>query len=208
MVRLIRGIFNVIIPACLIALLFLAFLAWGPSHFDAASAINQAGLQRVRVESIANNSQRLLTEPDQTVMTIASLQTALPVWEQEQTVLANSPDDQIQTYIQDANSPYRLIDQAAHNLLSEYNSKGFVDPVQIKIILQYDRSYLLSINELVFYLQQQSENINEEIAITQTVIIVALVAAFGTKYVLLRRYVYPHLIEVENRQNKRTDSGI
>lgn len=203
MILLIRGIFNVIMPACVLALIFLSILAWGPVHFDTSSIINQAGLQRTRVEVITNSTQRLGTPSDQNITTIARLQTALPMWEQEQARLARYPDPQIQAYLQEASSPYRLIDQAAHTILSEYSNKKPIDTTQIKIIQQYEQQYVVTMNNLVYYIVQQSELVNQWIATTQEVIIVLVAIAIVSKYVVLRKYVYPHLIALENAPKKK-----
>ncbi len=194
---LIRTIFTVIMPACMFLLILSSILAWGPVHFDTSAIINNAGLQRTRVEVITNDAQRLETLPDQDIVTIASLQAALPTWEKEQSVLASYPDLQIQAYVQTASSPYRLIDQAAHTILDEYTTYNRVDTTQIKIVQQYEHQYLLTMNDLVFYIQMQSEAINQWIAITQETIIALVAIAIIAKYVLLRKYVYPHLIELE-----------
>lgn len=199
---LIRAIFNIIMPACILLLLCTALLAWGPVHFDTSAIINNAGLQRTRVEVIANDVQCLETTPDQDVATIASLQVVLPMWEQEQSTLARYPDPQIQAYLQEANSPYRYIDQAAHTILSEYNNNGKVDTTQIKIVQQYEHQYLLSMNDLVFYIQTQSETVIGRIAIMQEVIVALVIVAIVAKYVLLRKFVYPHLIELEKGKEK------
>lgn len=205
MVVLIRGIFNIIIPACLFALLLLAILAWSPVYFDESAIINNAGLQRTRVEVIANDVQRLETLPDQDITSIASLQAALPMWEKEQSILASYPDTQIQTYIQEANSPYRLIDQAAHTILSEYNANKHVDMIQINIVQQYEHQYVVTMNDLVYYIQMQSEMVNQWIAIVQEVILALVAVAMAAKYFLLRRYVYPHLIEMEQVAQEKRD---
>lgn len=206
MIVLIRAIFNIIMPACLLFLVLLAVLAWGPVHFDTSAIINSAGLQRTRVEVITNDVQKLETLPNQDVMSIASLQAVLPVWEQEQAILANYPDTQIQIYIQDAKSPYSLIDQAAHAILSEYNVNKHVDTIQINIVQMYEHQYLVTMNDLVYYIVQQSELVNQWIAIVQEVIIVLVAIAIMSKYFLLRRFVYPHLIELENARQERADS--
>lgn len=202
MIVLIRAIFNIIMPACLLFLVLLGILAWGPVHFDISEVINQAGLQRTRVEFIANSTQRFTTPPDQNITTIARLQATLPMWEQEQANLARYPDPQIQTYLQEANSPYRLIDQATHVILNEYSNKKPIDSIQIKIVQQYEQQYLLTMNNLVFYIVQQSELFSQRIAITQEVIIGLVAMAIVAKYILLRKYVYPHLIEAQKRKEK------
>ena len=207
MIVLIRAIFNIIMPFCLLLLVLLAVLAWSPVHFDETAVINNAGLQRTRVEVICNDAQRLETEPDQDITTIGSLQAALPAWEQEQSKLAGYPDPQIEAYIQEANSPYRFIDQAGHTLLSEYSSNKQIDKTQIMIVQNYEHQYLLTMNDLVFYVQTQSELVNQWIAVMQEVIIALVAIAIVAKYILLRKYVYPHLIELEKDHKPPGDIG-
>lgn len=191
---LIRGILITMMWGYLIAFILLGVIGWLPVYFDNGTLINEAGLQRAYVEQIANYAQILQTPQQQVPPTVAVaiLQTTLPAWEQEEGTIAQSNDPQVIYFSVSASLPFLHIDQAARTILNEYQRTGKVDETQVAIILQYERSYYASVNDLVFYLQNQTQERDIRIAGLQTFLLVVLAINIGIAFFLARKR---HMLE-------------
>jgi hypothetical protein len=71
--------------------------------------------------------------------------------------------------------------------LNEYQQTHKVDSIQANIVLQYERSYFATMNDLVFYLEHQAESRDSWIAITQTGLLVSLILNEGVAYYLAKK---------------------
>lgn len=133
------------------------------------TAVNQAGLQRTRGEVIAKNVLILQYRPATArPQAISDLETTLPLWEQEQTTLANDVRPDVQIIVTEIRPDYLAMDTAVRAILA--HPDGPTDPVQVSIILMHDRQYVVSMNEIVLILQQSADRRTTSLFVIESVI--------------------------------------
>lgn len=92
---------------------------------------------------------------DDRVEAINELQNMLPYFESNQAhIIANSQPDAIATLIRSATVDYVDIDTAAKKLLDAPDKPA--DPVQVRIILDHERSYFLAYSQINALVQQSN----------------------------------------------------
>lgn len=93
---------------------------------------------------------------DDKIKAVNELQTMLPTFEANHTQIVNSSQpDTIATLIHSASVDYVDIDIAARKLLASPADKP-VDPIQVRIILDHERSYFLAYAQISNLMQQNN----------------------------------------------------
>ena len=121
-----------------------------------ADAITAVGNQRVRAEVFARDVLVLEYRPvEMHAQAIADLQAGLPLFEAEETVLANDPRPDVQIVVSAARPDYLALQSAMQAIVE--HPDGPVDPIEVTILLQHDRPYLVEMNSVTLILTQSSE---------------------------------------------------
>jgi hypothetical protein len=133
--------------------------------------VNQISMQRTRVELIVKDVLILAYRPKvDHAQAISQLQIVLPGWENTQDGLqtgnrnlgipANLPDE-IASAIDMTTPDYLAIKTAAETILRDKDQP--VDPIQMDIILQHERDYLLAMSQVGTLYQQNAEARNVQL---------------------------------------------
>jgi hypothetical protein len=118
---------------------------------------------------------------DDRVQAVNELQTMLPYFESNQAHITASPQaDAVATLIHSASVDYVDIDTAAKNLLASSDTPA--DPVQVRIILDHERSFFLAYSQINMLVQQ---NNSAYLIFIFSIIIGAKIVLIGTNGVLL-----------------------
>lgn len=118
---------------------------------------------------------------DDRVQAVNELQTMLPYFESNQAHITASPQvDAVATLIHSASVDYVDIDTAAKNLLATPDKP--IDPVQVRIILDHERSFFLAYSQINMLVQQ---NNSAYLIFIFSIIIGAKIVLIGTNGVLL-----------------------
>lgn len=152
-----RRFVRVLRPFGMLLLLFLlgfqSIPVWTGIDADAITAV---GNQRVRAEVFARDVQVLqYRSVEMHAQAIADLQAGLPFFEAEEQALANDPRPDVQIVVAAARPDYLAIQSAVQAILAQPD--GPVDPIEVTILLQHDRPYLLTMNSVSLILTQSSE---------------------------------------------------
>lgn len=153
----VRAFVHIIAIASMLLLLVLAGFAAVPVTGQSNSAaLSQASVQPVRCAAMTANDLVLLYRPTtEHAQAISSLQVALPLFEQEQQTLLANPDTEVQWLLQQARPDYLAMVQAEQEIIAHPNDAQLA--TQVTIVLAHERGYLLTMNQLVFTLQQQDD---------------------------------------------------
>lgn len=168
-----RLLIRIVDVACILLLLVLiGFLALPIDNREFA-LVNQVGSQRTRAEIIVKDVQVLAYRPDsEHAQAISQLQLTLPIWQQVQDAMvngkgnrslgipANSPGD-VALQVAAAAPDYRAILVAAQTILAAKD--GPVDPVQVDIIMQHERDYVLMMSQVSTLYQQHIDDFNVQV---------------------------------------------
>ncbi len=147
-----------VIQVALLALLCLliGFEVVPSSSAEETHYIVVAGFQRANSQFIERSAYALLYRPaSQREQAMRDLQSTLSVFQQEQTLLWTNSNPDVQNLLQQAQSDYLSIVVATKALIASPHKRA--DPLNLDIILSYDRSFFSSMNVLVTVLQQQVE---------------------------------------------------
>lgn len=199
------------ISALVLALFLLVVLAAfeifpALSGNDDLIVTQQANLQLARNEFIAKDvlilAYRPITNHSQA---INELQTILPMLQQVQAGLRNgdstlglpaNPPDNVKIALTATQSDYLSITIALKNILLHPDSTT-VDPVQLSIILQHERSYTTSMYQVVLLLQGNAEAQKIQLLIIKISLAGAVGLVVILKYLLLTREVVTSSIAKE-----------
>lgn len=157
-----RAIFRKIILIAriiLVALLLACFLI--PLIKSPTNALRKASLQQARVERIAKDVMILEYRPAiEHAQALSELQDTLPVWQDEQSALAQFNDQQVQLLLLQSNADYTPMTAALKIILSQPASQ--IDPLQVSIILNHEHDYAVTINQIAQLIQQDQAAIAEQ----------------------------------------------
>jgi hypothetical protein len=118
---------------------------------------------------------------DDRVEAVNEIQNMLPYFESNQAHITASPQaDAVATLIHSASVDYVDIDTAAKNLLASSDTPA--DPVQVRIILDHERSFFLAYSQINMLVQQ---NNSAYLIFIFSIIIGAKIVLIGTNGVLL-----------------------
>jgi hypothetical protein len=118
---------------------------------------------------------------DDRVEAVNEMQNMLPYFESNQAHITASPQaDAVATLIHSASVDYVDIDTAAKNLLASSDTPA--DPVQVRIILDHERSFFLAYSQINMLVQQ---NNSAYLIFIFSIIIGAKIVLIGTNGVLL-----------------------
>jgi hypothetical protein len=118
---------------------------------------------------------------DDRVQAVNELQTMLPYFESNQAHITASPQpDAVATLIHSASVDYVDINTATKNLLASSDTPA--DPVQVRIILDHERSFFLAYSQINMLVQQ---NNSAYLIFIFSIIIGAKIVLIGTNGVLL-----------------------
>ncbi len=205
-------ILNAYMISALVLALFLLVVLAAFEIFPALSGnddlivTQQANLQLARNEFIAKDvlilAYRPITNHSQA---INELQTILPMLQQVQAGLRNgdstlglpaNPPDNVKIALTATQSDYLSITIALKNILLHPDSTT-VDPVQLSIILQHERSYTTSMYQVVLLLQGNAEAQKIQLLIIKISLAGAVGLVVILKYLLLTREVVTSSIAKE-----------
>jgi hypothetical protein len=118
---------------------------------------------------------------DDRVEAVNEIQNMLPYFESNQAHITASPQaDAVATLIHSASVDYVDIDTAAKNLLASSDTPA--DPVQVRIILDHERSFFLAYSQINMLVQQNNASY---LIFIFSIIIGAKIVLIGTNGVLL-----------------------
>lgn len=142
-----------ILLAKTVFLILIVALAYLPVYEQSSSVLDNAELQRTRVERIAKDVLILAYRPtSEHVQAISELQITQLMWSQEQSFLTNTHNADLQQLMMQTQPDYMSVSVALNIILAHTDKK--IDPIQLNIILMHERPYLLSINLVVNWLQK------------------------------------------------------
>jgi hypothetical protein len=195
-----RNFSRVIIGFCLFLLLVLGLAEFFPLYADYPNFINNAGLQRVRVEVLVSSMliMQYRSPADQT-NAVAVIETALPVFRQEETTLQDDPSPDIQAIMLQAQPNYLALVAAAQTVVA--NPTKPVDPVQVNIMIAKRDAYRMAINQVVVTLVQHAEESTRNLFYVKTGI-AGILAVTGTIYWIVLEKRMKHVIAEEGTQAK------
>ena len=179
----------IIVFGIAILLLLAGFQSIPMLSASSAQTINQAGLQRTRVELIAKSALILANRPEsEHIQALSDLQVVLPLFEQEQADLSHNPYGDVQVMLQSIRGSYLAIDTAARSILAH---KDRVEIEQIQIILSKNQDYRAGINQIVTALQVHADDqlhqlFSIEIILDALLLILALFLLYVLDRVLKR----------------------
>lgn len=142
--------FSRIVLALMVVLLLLEAGFQAIPLFTSATQVAEASAQRTRCEVIAKSVLILAYRPaSEHVQAISDLQVVLPLFLQEQSVLASYRNETIQTYIVQMQPNFLAIVKAAQNILARKDKP--VDMDQVAIIVSHERDYVSTMSQLLTY---------------------------------------------------------
>ena len=188
------------VAGILLVLVLSGFLALPLDNREFA-LVSQVGLQRTRAEVIVKDVMVLAYRPEsEHAQAISQLQLALPIWQQVQDALingkgnrslgipANAPGD-VALQVAAAQPDYSAILVAAQTILTAATNNNPVDPIQVDIVMQHERDYVLMMSQVSTLYQQHIDDFNVQIYWIRLGIALALLAiAVGFLVVVERAF--------------------
>ena len=181
---------------CIFLLLVLGAAEYFPLYADYPDYINQAGLQRTRMEVLT--SSMIILEyrtPVEQANAVATIETTLPILRKEQATLLDDPMQDIQSLVQQSQPSY--LD----------NPTKPVNPVQVNIMIAKHDAYRLIISQIVTTLIQHENNSTRNLFYVKTGIAVALVL-MGLIYWIVLEQRMRHVIQVEQQEQAKKEEGL
>lgn len=194
-----RAFSRVIIVFSLFLLLLVGIAELFPLYADYPTYINNAGTQRARVEVLVSSMLILqYRPPSEQANAVATIETTLPLFKQEQTTLLDDPARDIQAIMLQAQPNYLALVAAVQTAIS--NPTKPVDPVQVNIMIMKRDAYRAAINQVTATLIQHAEDSTRTLFYIKSGIVVLLMG-FGCFYWLVLEKRMKHVI-VEEAQTK------
>lgn len=181
----------------IIIILLMLLLLWfeaipNQSERDAQSIVN-AGFQRERSRLFVNSMYALRYRSRvEKAQAMSDLQITLPLFQQEQALLATNSDRDIQRLVQQARPDYLSLVSLVHFCVAHPNEP--INQDELAAVLWHDQRFFLPMDTLTTVLQQHAERQTEQFLLVKGIIegacvIIALVWLF-TDRSMVRRSVH------------------
>jgi hypothetical protein len=139
--------------------------------------MNEAALQITRSQMLINSAYTLEYRPEvEQRQAMRELQTVLPAFEQEQTLLLTNPSADVQDLLQQARVDYLPLLAAVQNIIAQPNS--LAKPLEVNIIALHVHSYTVVMNSLILTLPRHFEDLNIQLFVIQIAIEVVFLFVF------------------------------
>lgn len=141
---------------CMVASLFLlgslAAYEMIPLTYQEADIVNRISSQSIRAQRIYSNALTLAYRPqDEHAQAVSEIQNTLPAWEREQSALQGLRlNEDMRVLVVQAQPDYVAIDVAAKQLIAHPGDK-----VQVQIIVEHRRNYVLLMTQLATLYSQR-----------------------------------------------------
>jgi hypothetical protein len=153
--------------------LLMLLLVWfeivpAQSERDAQSIVN-AGFQRERSRLFVNSVYALCYRSHaEKAQAMSDLQITLPLFQDEQALLATNPDPAVQRLVQQARPDYLALVSAVHILIAHPNEP--VNQDELAVVLFHDQRFFLPMDALTTVLQQHAERQTEQFLLVKGII--------------------------------------
>lgn len=149
---------RITVVACLAFLILLTGFETLPLSHYGTNYLNNADTQRVRSQVLLKSALTLEYRPaSEHPQAISDMQVALPLFIQEQNILAQNPNVDIQQKVQAANPDYQAMIAAAQRIITTPSGKP-VDPVQVDILIGHNRDFLIEETAVITVIAVDEEN--------------------------------------------------
>jgi hypothetical protein len=166
----------------IVALILLGLLALYetiPLTYQEAGIVNQIDAQAIRAQRIYSNALTLAYRPqDEHAQAVSEIQNTLPAWEREQSELQGLRlNEDMRVLVVQAQPDFVAIDTAAKKLIAQPEDK-----VQVEIIAEHRRNYVLLMTQLAsIYAQRIPVRIQWFVTLGEVItglLLVAMVSKF------------------------------
>jgi acetolactate synthase regulatory subunit len=186
----------------LILLGLLASYELIPLTYQESEIVNQIDSQAIRAQRIYSNALTLAYRPqEEHAQSISEMQNTLPAWEGEQSALQSLRlNENMRVLVVQAQPDYVAIDTAARKLIAHPGDK-----VQVEIIVEHRRNYVLLMTQLsTLYSQRIPARIQWFVALGEGITLI-LLAVMTAKFVIAskERHVAKAIIKQQGETIKQ-----
>lgn len=166
--------------------------------------MSEAALQMTRSQMLINSVYTLAYRPEvEQRQAMRELQTVLPAFEQEQTLLLTNPSADVQNLLQQARVDYLPLLAAVQNLIAQPNSVA--EPLEVNIVALHVHSYTAVMNSLILALPRHFEDLNIQLFVIQIAIeVVFLLVFLFTTTTFLDTYGYAEKTSKKTRSREKS----
>lgn len=192
-----RKFTRIVVFFCILLLLLIETFVTIPLFANDPEYLNQAGLQRTRVEVLANSMLILEYRPQsEHTQAVGVIETALPIFKQEQATLQDNKASDVQQLIMSSRGDFLAITAAAQTVVD--NPSKPVDPVQVAIVLAHRDTYRATINSIVTILVQRTELRTQVLFIVKSCLVIILLVAGLWYWYIVEKRVRERIAEQQN----------